>query len=123
MSRAWGLVYFPKTNNIYITIYNGTVDVMYDTFITAEECYDSNNDLYNPFKYCDILEEIPETYELFDAEFWTDYGGGFYWSGKASENPRFIPSSYLSPWGIDNKYPIDGTPNWAKNFLEKLNES
>lgn len=99
MSRAIGLVKFPN-GNIYISCYDGISDYMYSPLITKTDLTDNyNGDLFGWNDYV-IEDACSETEAALDAarkdnseetvEVYSDYGGGFWWSGKASEKHMCI---------------------------------
>ena len=55
MSRAFALIKFKKSSNIYYGCYDGTCDVMYPSICTPQECYDKEDDCYKPISYCEEL--------------------------------------------------------------------
>ena len=93
MSRALGLVRFSKTGNIYMGVYNGTCDVFSPRIFKPEDCKDSDGK-YRYLAYYDSLKntdvEIPPNDELDSVEIYSDYGGGFYWSGTGNEDYLMI---------------------------------
>lgn len=119
MSAAFGLIRFQRTGNIYYGCYEGTSDVMIPYLCTPEECYDDG-----PIYYCRHLgdtndwkfpDDIPD---LDQVEIYSGYGNGFYWPSEGSESIRMIKGN-LMPW--DNCYEDikDGTPQWAKEFMQE----
>ena len=126
MSATFGLVKFKKTGNIYYACYEGTTDIMIPYLCTPEECYDEKTDSYWAITYCRELGDKHKTWkfpdniaDLDDIEIYSDYGGGFYWSGTGSESIKMI-NDYLMPYEQcweDMKY---GEPEWVKEFLKHL---
>ena len=51
MSRAFALIKFNKSGNIYYGCYDGTCDVIYPSICTPQECYDKEDDCYKPKSY------------------------------------------------------------------------
>lgn len=125
MSRAIGLVKFPN-GNIYISCYDGTSDYMYSPLITKTNLTDNyNGDLFGWNDYV-IEDACSETEAALDAarkdnseetvEIYSDYGGGFWWSGKASEKHMCITEEN-SFWYVTDYQ--DGCPNWAQEFMDE----
>lgn len=126
MSAAFALVKFKKTGNIYYGCYEGSSDIMVPFICTPDECYDEETDCYWAITYCRKLDCQHETWkfpdnvtDLDDIEIYSDYGGGFYWSGTGSESIRMI-KDYLNPWEECYRDMKDGEPDWVKIFLEHL---
>lgn len=131
MSKAWALVRFEKTGNIYCGCYNGTVDLMLPMLCTSEECYDKETDCYWAIKYCQDLPycEKNKNEDIDDVEIYVDYGKGFYWKGKGNESMKRLAFNSLDPYNIEyyhgipvtaNETPIYGKPDWVTNFFNKL---
>ena len=126
MGASFGLVKFKKTGNIYYGCYEGISDIMIPFICTPKECYNEQNNCYHPIIYCRTLDSQYKTYnfpdvvaDLDDIEIYSDYCGGFYWSGTGSESIKMI-KNYLNPLievYSDIKY---GKPNWVKEFLDLL---
>lgn len=125
MSAAEALIRFNKTGNIYYGCYEGTVDFLNSFICTPEECYMDEWEAYSPILYCRKLQsdndycQFPEVNDLDDVEIYSDYGDGFYWKGKGSESVKRIKYP-LAPFEQDESYPIDGQPDWVKEFYMKL---
>lgn len=126
MSSAFGLVKFKTTGNIYYCCYNGTSDIMNPYICTPEECYDEATDAYWAITYCEALDFKYKTWkfpnnvtDLDEIEIYSDYGGGFYWSGTGSESIKMI-KNYLNPWEECYEDMKDGKPEWVINFLDRL---
>lgn len=124
MSAAFGLVKFKKTGNIYYGCYEGTSDTMNPYLCTPEECYDEKIDCYCAITYCRKLrgqynhwELSKHVTDLDDIEIYSDYGGGFYWSGVGSESVKMI-QDYLAPYEQCYEDMKDGQPKWVKEFLK-----
>lgn len=121
MSASFGLIKFKKTGNIYYGCYDGTSDIMIPFICTPEECYDEKTDSYWAITHCRWLSdhgtwEFPDDVsDLDDIEIYSDYSGGFYWSGTGSESARMI-KDYLNPWEATEVK--DGEPDWVTKFLE-----
>lgn len=124
MSRAIGLVKFPN-NHIYIACYDGTSDFMYSPLITTDELqtkyddsvFDWNDcamDNYSAAKAALIAAENDNSAE--DVEIYSDYGGGFWWNGKASEKHMCITEGN---WFWDIVDYQDGHPEWAQKFMNE----
>lgn len=125
MSRAFGLVRFSRTGNIYYCCYNGTCDITIPFLCTSEECYNEKLDCYCAITYCQELSRqhgswaFPDNVsDLDDIEIYSDYGGGFYWRGTGSESIKMI-NDYLAPFEECYKDIKDGQPDWVKEFLEQ----
>lgn len=127
MSRAFALVKFKKTGNIYYGCYNGTPDILLPFLCTPQECYDETLECYCSIIYCTELSdrnswEFPDNVkDLDDIEIYSDYGGGFYWSGTGSESVKMV-YEFLNPF--DEVYPDikNGQPEWVEKFLKRLEE-
>lgn len=128
MSRATGLVKFLDTGNIYLGVYKGTSDVFYQRICTPEDCYDRKEKYFAPISYFEELEALepnwkqPKDCELRPVEIYTDYGGGFFWEGLGNEKLRFVDWNSC-PIYYGELDEVDGTPDWAKEFLNKDWES
>lgn len=128
MSRAFGLVRFKTTGNIYYGCYNGTSDIMLPFLCTPEECYDEKLDCYCAIIYCQELRkkrgswDFPsDVTDLDEVEIYSDYGGGFYWPGSGSESARML-DTHLNPWEEVYDEVKDGRPDWVMDFLEELED-
>ena len=129
MSKSFALVKFKKTGNIYYGCYNGTPDIMLPFLCTPEECYDEKLDGYCAITYCMKLSDhgkswrLPEDVtDLDEIEIYSDYGGGFYWSGTGSESVKMI-KDFLNPYDEVYKDMKDGQPEWVKEFLKQLEDN
>ena len=129
MSRAFALIRFNKTGNIYYGLYNGTSDILNPNICTPEECYDSENDVYDCINYLESKRwpnSYPDTNDWDIVEIYSDYGKGFWWRGVGSESLRLIKNG-LDPWGVSNPFSlnnneitiIDEMPQWVQNFLSE----
>lgn len=130
MSRSFALVKFKSTGNIYYGCYNGTVDVLLPFLCTPQECYDEKIDCYCAITYCmelsrksDVWRFPDDVTDLDDVEIYSDYGGGFYWSGKGSESIKMVDYASQDPWETPCEDIVDGMPEWAEEFLEELEDS
>lgn len=128
MSRAFALVKFKKTGNIYYGCYNGTSDVMIPFLCTPQECYNEEYGYYGAITYCTELTRqhdswrIPDNVtDLDDVEIYSDYGNGFYWSGTGSESVKMIDAP-LNPFDTVYEDIKDGQPEWVEEFLKQLEE-
>ena len=124
MSRSFALVKFKKTGNIYYGCYNGTSYIMMPFLCTPQECYDKELDCYCAITYCTELSKQHNSWKLPDnitdldeVEIYSDYGGGFYWSGHGSESAKML-DDYLDPWEAVYDDIKDGIPEWADEFLK-----
>ena len=119
MSKAFALIKFRKTGNIYYGIYNGTVDVLSPKICTPEECYDPSSDCYCAISYLeDTLYdyyEYPEDADWDIVDIYSDYGRGFYWQGIGSESLKLIKKGCI-PWE-ECDYLSHGKPPWVVEFL------
>ena len=141
MSRAIALVKFNKTGNIYIGVYDGTVDVLVPVVLPPEKClkddgcyhvFDSIEEAYNQFKSTDRDLINYSNSEIDEVEIYSDYGGGFFWMAEGIESYGLIFNKYLAPfnyidhftpWCLDDNNSIeviDGVPEWAKEFMDNL---
>lgn len=83
-------------------------------------------DGYWAITYCRKLGDQHKSWEfpndvtdLDDIEIYSDYGGGFYWSGTGSESLKMI-NDYLMPYEQCWEDMKDGEPDWVKEFLLHL---
>ena len=127
MSKAFALVKFKKTGNIYYGCYNGTPDILLPFLCTPQECYDETLDCYCSVAYCTELSdhnswEFPDNVtDLDNIEIYSDYGGGFYWSGTGSESVKMV-NEFLNPFDEVYEDIKDGQPEWVEDFLKRLEE-
>lgn len=127
MSASFALVKFKSTGNIYYGCYEGTSDILTPFICTPEECYNEKTDCYCAISYCRELRKarvwkFPANIDdLDDVEIYSDYGGGFYWSGTGSESLKMLKGE-LDPF--ENCYDDmhDGQPDWVVEFLKRLEE-
>ena len=126
MSSTWALVRFKKTGNVYMGHYNGTSDIMNPFICTPEECYEPETDCYSSLTYCRELAKgrswkFPdEVTDLDEVEIYSDYGGGFYWSGTGSESIKML-NGPLDTWADSEDVNVtDGIPAWADEFWLNL---
>ena len=138
MSRALALVKFNRTGNIYMGVYNGTVDVLVPVVLPPEKCIDEEG-IYDVFRYTEEAYNHLNTDEMEydnskidDVEIYSDYGGGFYWDGKGVEKHGYILNDYLAPFNPtyyfnpyddtpnDSIAVVDGVPKWAEEFMNKI---
>lgn len=124
MSASFGLVKFKKTGNIYYSCYEGTTDIMIPYLCTPEECYDEKTDCYWAITYCRKLGDQHKTWkfpdditDLDDIEIYSDYGGGFYWSGIGSESIKMI-KNFLMPYEECWEDMKNGEPEWVEEFFK-----
>lgn len=130
MSRSFALVKFKKTGNIYYGCYNGTPDILLPFLCTPKECYNEEFDCYCAISYCMELSCKTDSWrfpddvaDLDDVEIYSDYGGGFYWSGKGSESIKMVDYDSRNPWETSYDDIVDGMPEWAEKFLKELRGS
>ena len=125
MSASWGLVRFNKTGNIYMGCYEGTSDIFNPCLCTPEECYDEKIDCYCSISYCRELGFNRDAWvfpdgvkDVDNVEIYSDYGGGWYWSGTGSESLKKLKTG-VNPFeeGIDDK---EGKPDWVVGFLKSI---
>ena len=125
MSASFALIKFKTTGNIYYGCYEGTSDILIPFIFTPEECYNKETDCYCAISYGRELNkrhnyswEFPDNVnDLDDVEIYSDYGGGFYWSGTGSESAKMV-KHYLDPFYEMDDDVTDGEPEWVKEFLE-----
>ena len=139
MSRSLALIKFLDTGNIYMGVYNGTVDVLYPYIFPKEKCWDPVSQGYCYLDYVDKnfemleakTEPIVDSTQALDVEIYSDYGGGFFWDGKADENACKVLDEYLNPWGKNYPDPwtgdtsdcifiTDGKPEWVKEYMKDV---
>ena len=126
MSASWALIKFKKTGNIYMGCYEGTSDVMRPYICTPDECYNEKADCYCSIMHCRELSRgrswaFPNNVDdLDEVEIYSDYGGGFYWTGTGSESLKMIKD------GIDTlAEDIEetfGKPRWVDEFEKRVSE-
>lgn len=127
MSRAFALVKFKKSGNIYYGCYDGTMDVMNPFLCTPQECYDKEHDCYKAISYCNELNNTKNwkirdnITVLDDIEIYSDYGGGFYWDGTGNEPEKMI-KDFLAPFDQCPEDIKDGHPEWVEEFLHQILE-
>ena len=115
MSRAIALIRFKKTGNIYYGCYDGTSDIMYASFTE----YQNDFSIFNwCSEHCYDYQKIDKNLinDEDDIEVYSDYGDGFYWDGKGSEEFRII-TKHFTPWYNDDSHYIDGKPDWVEEFM------
>ena len=123
MSKALGLVRFINSGNIYMGVYDGTVDIMYARIFTPKECYNEKDGCYDCFSYMSNLFHedwrIKEPCDLSPIEIYSDYGRGFWWRGFGDENQRLIASGLCEPYSSDNNIEIfNEIPDWVNKFMK-----
>lgn len=141
MSNAMALMRFKDTGTILMGIYDGTSDILC-SYMYKPEFFMNEDGIYKVFskiKECFKMDDhynsiVPEyTYdEVSDVEIWSDYGGTFWWEGKAVEKYGYILPMYIDPFRIEyseseGKYinvcdVVDGEPDWVQEFVYKLNK-
>jgi hypothetical protein len=77
-------------------------------------------ELYCKTDSCRFPDDVAD---LDDVEIYSDYGGGFYWSGKGSESIKMVDYDSLNPWETSYDDIVDGMPEWADKFLKELRDS
>ena len=123
MSSAGAAVLFPD-GEIRYGIYHGTSDVMNSAlFATIDEAWDSwrddrQRDRKTWPRVRGLWEDGDATEEWF-VTIYSDYGGGFYWAGRATKDNI---TDGLQPYGMEHPYkpeysepPRDmyrGAPDW-----------
>lgn len=124
MSRAFGLVKFPN-GNVYISCYDGTSDYMYSPLITKNDLVSKYDDsvfewnshvLKSDSSIEDTLDTARKDGGEEPVEIYSDYGGGFWWTGKASEKYMCITEGN-SLWYIKDYQ--NGCPEWAQRFMKE----
>ena len=127
------LMKFKDTGTILMGIYCGTTDYLlpymfkpeffmledgtYSVFSKEHECsgccYENGYIVEIPPYTCD---------DVSDVEIWSDYGGTFWWNGKAVEKYGYILQEYRCPFDTDESIGLhDNTPEWVTEFLDELN--
>lgn len=138
LSRTLALIRFEDTGNIYMGVYDGTSDILYSCFASAERCWDEQDQCY---KYFDTVSEFCKTNQdisyfesdISNIEIYSDYGGGFSWEGKGVEKCGIVLPKYRNPWICIEPYDpwtgkpnddyidvTDGVPEWAQTFMNKI---
>jgi hypothetical protein len=106
MSRAGLRVVFPD-GEVRCGMYQGTIDVCDPwLYATDKEAWDDNRPSSRS------LGEDPEG-DVFDVVIYSDYGGGFWWRGKAAKN---VITEGRDWWYLETH---DGVPDEVKAFYEK----
>lgn len=106
MSHSLGIARF-EDGTLRFFEYSGTADIACAAlWETVEELHKHWRD--GTWNYCVCRGAEPVT-------LWTDYGGGFYWSGTACRRCRAI---------IEGQAPFegpttDGAPDWAKPWSDE----
>jgi len=120
MSKAFGLCRFKSTGNIYWCVYNGTSDVMNPWLCTSEDITDDEGhiNVFSILKEKRPWEPVERLIDIDDVDLYSDYGGGFYWSGTGSELNRRILSN-LMPFDECYDDVKDGSPDWVSVFLQQ----
>ena len=132
MSRCLALMRFKDTGTILMGIYSGITDVVYPRMFPCEHFWNDEQQCYFIFEHeYDCLNYNHEHIRLenaVDVEIYSDYGGGFYWEGRAVEKYGYILPYYQTPFGNNHPFYLDddnsivvydGIPNWAKEFMTK----
>lgn len=131
MSRSIALIRFKDSGNIYMGVYDGTVDILRNFIFPHEDCYDANEDCYKVFTYSDKIENDENSYTEQDlsyidyndeCEIYSDYGGGFWWNGLGNEDKRLVRSEdcficYIPHNEIER---CDGCPKWAYEYMKNV---
>jgi hypothetical protein len=110
VSRS-SLVVLLADSRIRYGIYEGTSDTCFERLF---EQYDDAWEAYirgtiSDFPATDSVEQ--------DAEIYSDYGGGFWWPGRATSDRLIGPLD----WDSFYESMLDGCPDWAKEALENRN--
>ena len=115
---------FQRTGNIYMCCYEGTSDILNPFICTPEECYDEKFEWYCSITYCRDLSKgrswaFPDgVTDLDNVEIYSDYGGGFYWSGTGSESLMMIKDGINTfEEEIEETFEV---PDWVRNFMIDL---
>lgn len=115
MSRASAAVRFPD-GTVKFGIYNGTCDVM------QPGLFDNPKDPWDAFYAKGKFEGQPGACwpaevvgEPEDVVIYSDYGGGFYWPGRATRNRIIGPLDWDGWDGTDR----EGEPKWAREAFKK----
>jgi hypothetical protein len=110
MSRAGLRVVFPD-GTVRCGIYEGTVDIAYPWL------YDTDREAWDNSRNGHRRGEEPVG-EVFDVVIYSDYGGGFWWHGKAAKN---VITEGCDTWPY-NGTPIkvyDGMPERVREFYNE----
>ena len=143
MSDSIALMRFKDTGTILMGIYDGNSDILC-SYMYKPEFFLDEDGIYNVFskekecfklddRYCRIEPEYTDDDEVSDVEIWSDYGGTFWWEGKAVEKYGYILREYTCPYDPTVPMGLRGiqdqlcdihynTPDWVKEFLDKLNK-
>jgi hypothetical protein len=141
MSDSIALMRFKDTGTILMGIYDGTCDIlcsyMYkpEFFMDEDGTFSVFSKRNECFKLDDHYDRIEPEYtddEVSDVEIWSDYGGTFWWEGKAVEKYGYILPMYIDPWRLEYDETertylrvcdlVDGEPDWVREFLDKLHK-
>ena len=109
MSSAYGVIRFKSDGKLLYYLYNGTSDICNPSLC------DDINDVWcsHDWTECDCRQDEP-------VEIYSDYGGGFYWNGRACRHCKAITEK-LEPWSDDEDEIVsitDGQPEWIKETKE-----
>jgi hypothetical protein len=112
MSDSWGAVKF-NDGLIKYYLYHGSSDTCYTSL------YDKVSDVAVDYTECNCGKSEP-------VEIYSDYGGGFYWKGKAcrdcdsiTKGSDFDDGDYWGNNPIEVPEITDGKPKWIDR--EKIN--
>ena len=111
MSRA-SMVVKLADGTVRYGIYNGTVDVCWEPlFDTLNEAWDAWQRYYGRDGDW-VMPDMPDAPEQ-DALIYSDYGGGWWWEGRATYN------RVVGPRDWDEFYDLmhDEVPDWAAQAL------
>lgn len=109
MSSAYGVVRFKSDGKLLFYLYDGTSDICVPTLC------ENMDDIWKDNGWLRCKCEHDEPVEIF-----SDYGGGFYWEGKACRHCMCITKG-LEPWSNEDEI-VDITheqPKWLKEIWEE----
>ena len=108
MSRAYGVVRFQSDDKLLYYLYDGTSD------ICVPSLCDNIDDIWkdNGWKKCNCNQDEP-------VEIYSDYGGGFYWQGRACRHCMCITEK-INPWEeCKLKEITDEQPQWISEIWKE----
>ena len=106
MSDDYGLVKFKTDGRILCFCYDGTSDMC------VPNLYANQNDVFKRNKkWAECNCKHAE-----DVEIYSNYGGGFYWQGKACRICKAIKEG-LKPYDCNI---VDGKPQWVIDYEKEM---
>ena len=109
MSHSYGAVQFDSDDKVMFYEYDGTSDV------TISHLYDTRKEMEDNWRKGEWLDCKCGRDE--PVEIYSNYGGGFYWDGRACRHCLAITENLKPDWD-DGSSSSDGTPDWVGEELE-----